>query len=903
MLNELGLTSKDVTRYVFMPQLWPRLRRLFGTGFTYIPMFILVVFNTMKIIPDSHFLMRRKNYGKCSVFTVLAAAADNITFDRKNIDKITIFGVVLVGLVMCVMQLVLCVMALIAAPAYAYAGPGLGPRTMEAFFQNNTPDTDLAFRILDLVFGIPGIFTGQTVTMPFHAGFHALLGFYSMGILLVGTFVIIYLVTTIVLETAESGVPFGQRFNKAWAPVRLVLFFGLLLPTPNGINLAQYLLLNAAKLGSNVATNAWITFDQTIAGPYVANPEQLIARPSTPDLTSLAGFMAVARACAWAEGRVNGRDVQAYLVHTAGAGGADAIDGGPPAFADLVARASGGSVIIRFGVQDEELYHDQLGAVFPYCGDLTLTIADQGQPGAAYMQQAYMYLVSCLWNGSGEGCVVDSFDEMAEAYTQRFGDILPHAPYADIGPHIANSRKVQIAQQMNQQINTALTEAIQAQQTQGNWAHDPAQNLGWVGLGILFNKIAEQNGAVTAAVMLRPNVKKMPYVMEFVREAKQKQNSEVTTKDIYSPNLSSGDLIEFETPHDRTISLILNQIYLFWNMEDSNSKMTNVPESVETSPTGNIIIDVMNVFMGTRGLFDMCRNTDIHPLAQLSAMGKAMVEHSIVAFGAAFGFSMGGGIAHLLEKHGWKQALFSASSFFTTFAGIGLLLGFLLYYVLPFLPFVYFFFAVMTWIKGIFEAMVGMPLWALAHLRIDGQGMPGEMAGHGYFYILEIFLRPICIVLGFLGGLIIYTAMVKVLNSIFFLVIANLTGHDNTDQASFTGCFTPPGAVDPGGPGGGGGGSGGGNPMTYVRGIVDQFFYTVVYAIIVYMMALPCFKLVDAVPDNIMRWMGSGISTFGAQDGDDAAGMMKYVAGGVTTLAGGGKALTGALGRPFMSGS
>ena len=64
----------------------------------------------------------------------------------------------------------------------------------------------------------------------------------------------------------------------------------------------------------------------------------------------------------------------------------------------------------------------------------------------------------------------------------------------------------------------------------------------------------------------------------------------------------------------------------------------------------------------------------------------------------------------------------------------------MLFYIIPFMPFIYFFFAVGTWVKAIFEAMVGVPLWALAHIRIDGQGLPGDAAMNGYYLLLEIFV-------------------------------------------------------------------------------------------------------------------------------------------------------------------
>jgi len=883
MLDEFGLTRRDVARYTLLPQIFPRLKKLFGSGFSNLPLFIVVVFNTLRIIPKTHPYLRHEYHGKFSIFQAFAAAADHIKFDRKNIDKITIFSVILSGFALLLLQIVLCIMAIFTAPAYAYDGPGLGPRTMAAFFDNQNPTTDIAFRLLNYIFGIPGIFPAAVETTPFHLGLHALFEFYSYGILLVGTFVIIYLTMCVVMETAESGTPFGQRFNKAWAPVRIVLFFGLLLPTGNGINMAQYVLLNAAKLGSNLATNGWLLFDTTVRAPYVATADQLIARPAEPSLTSIASFMAVARACSWAEGRVHGYDVKPYIVNQPGAAGAIPLGGNLPAFADLVAFADGGTLYIRYGVQDPDLYKKEPGAVFPYCGELQLPIMDQGQPGAAYMQQAYIGLLGCLWDGDSYGygqCARNgaSFDRLGRDFTSRYSTILPANPYPDMSFHIGEIQNMIIAG-MNTQIAEALTESITRQKAEGSWANDPVLQLGWGGAGIWFNKIAEQNGAVTSAVMMKPSIKMMPYVMEYVKAAKEREDSRIPQAELYTPTLSDGKAVTFETPEQEEIGLILSQTYKNWRFEDRTDISRDFPDAKDQATTGNVIIDVINMFMGTRGLFDMCRNTDIHPLAQLSSMGSALVNHSIASFGLAAGFGIGSGIATILKKQDFSQALGSATSFFVTFGSIGLMLGFILFYVLPFLPFIYFFFAVMTWVKGIFEAMVGMPLWALAHLHIDGEGMPGDAAANGYFYILEIFLRPICIIIGFLGGIIIFSSMVKVLNSIFYLALSNLTGHDTpVGAASTLGCFNPPAAAGAGG--GGGGGETGPSQELFTRGAVDQFFYTVVYAIIVYMISLPCFKFVDLIPDTIMRWLGTGIEAFGAKDGDPAQGLMTHVAGG-----------------------
>ena len=87
------------------------------------------------------------------------------------------------------------------------------------------------------------------------------------------------------------------------------------------------------------------------------------------------------------------------------------------------------------------------------------------------------------------------------------------------------------------------------------------------------------------------------------------------------------------------------------------------------------------------------------------------------------------------------------------------------------MPFLFFFFAVGTWVKTIFEAMVGVPLWALAHIKIDGEGLPGDAAGSGYFMILEILLRPIMVIFGLIAAMIIFVTQVRILHLIWDLVV------------------------------------------------------------------------------------------------------------------------------------
>ena len=276
--------------------------------------------------------------------------------------------------------------------------------------------------------------------------------------------------------------------------------------------------------------------------------------------------------------------------------------------------------------------------------------------------------------------------------------------------------------------------------------------------------------------------------------------------------------------------------------------------SLDEKSTGNPIIDGINLLFGTEGLFNLRspENRDIHPLAQLSGIGKALIESAIMNLG--IGAAAGGACA----LGGSDMGCTGMGAAFGI-AGLGLTIGFILFYVIPFLPFVYFFFAIGNWIKTIFEAMVGAPLWALGHLRIDGDGLPGDGALNGYYLIFELFLRPILIVFGLLASVLIFSAMAAVLNNIWDLVTVNAAGFNANDPTA----------------------SGGGTiaeAISWSRGKVDQLFFLVIYAVILYMMALSSFKLIDMIPNSILRWMGSSVTSFGDSAQDAAQSLTQYAA-------------------------
>ena len=396
---------------------------------------------------------------------------------------------------------------------------------------------------------------------------------------------------------------------------------------------------------------------------------------------------------------------------------------------------------------------------------------------------------------------------------------------------------------------------------------DKIRQQGWAGAGIWFNKIAQMNGSLAAAVHAVPRPTRYPDIMEYTLGEKKQQDDNINPRMRFCPDIEAGRDIRYQNASDEDIAKALCMIQQYW--EDDGYRVDS--RSSHGRQISNAFIDAINAVLGTQGLFDMCKNVDIHPLAQLAMAGKSLVESSMRNLGFSVASGAAGGLAYIFNPHVGAVGE-AASGLLMSVAGAGLLIGFILFYVIPLMPFLYFFFAVGGWVKGLFEAMVGIPLWALAHIRIDGEGLPGQAASAGYFLILEIFLRPIMIVLGLIAAILSFTAMVWVLNDIFFLVVSNLAGF-NAEHARVCGInnATDINAI---------------STIEYFRGPIDEFFFTIVYALIVYLIGMSCFKLIDTIPNSILRWMNFTLPTFNDERNESADSLVQKVAVGGGAIGG-----------------
>lgn len=971
-----SVKTRDIIAYTTMPRIVPRIKSFLFSGFGFLTLLIAYVYAMVRLLPQNHPYLDPKNMGRYGIRHVIIEASKNLVFSRKNIDQILVFGAVLAAIVILFLQFAILFYTIVAGHANAFS-----------WFNTAVPATDVAYTLLDRVFGVPNVFCstippincttysndvnmdgtpGDAIPAPFHIALHELFSFYSTGILLIAMIIFLYFIVVVILETAVTGTPFGQRFQNVWVPIRLVVAIGLLVPVNFGLNSGQWITLYVAKYGSSFATNGWHGYNDAVAshasfasvaigpGEMRGNPlgerYSWLALPEPPDITPLIQTMALVHSCAYLYhlqsvgvnpnpthyatgvvqtetganlgtfGYVNGspyvrQPVHPYLVKTPPASmiAADGstLTSGVVIDAD-VSRAfsfvpsdvyhgipylealgfyGGGDIIIRFGESavdstGKDVHVEEMGGVKPICGDVRIPITSlkdadgftANRGGVSYMQDFYYRTVLNMWYDR------PSMTQFARVYTTVNGKSTSHEAARICNDNIlsgvgspgfpGNSVACQAtginqewkAEELKHYMPLLLTAVRTAwrdyvQNGYGSNMTVDIYNKGWGGAGIWFSKVAEVNGGFVEAVRAVPSLDKYPSIMEEVRKVRGKVEKNQSQENPYNLYFVSSDKTVLPELHEKyayEIGVPLSHVYEYFN---------NVKDMASEKPSlGNVMMNAMNIILGTSGLMSIRgANAHIHPLAQLVAVGKSLVESAVRNIAAASVSSFMGGLIGAFEgqnKSLGSGVLQATSSLLLATAFMGLTAGFILFYILPFLPFVYFYFAVGSWIKSIFEAMVGIPLWALAHLRIDGDGLPGDAAQNGYFLLLEIFIRPILTVFGLIAAITIFSTQVYVLNMIWELVTSNATGFTpGSDVIIMTSAYD----------------------IRFQRGIVDQFFFTIIYTIICYMLALASFKLVDMIPDNILRWAGAGVSSFGDIDKDHVESLNRYAAmGGMT---------------------
>jgi hypothetical protein len=217
--------------------------------------------------------------------------------------------------------------------------------------------------------------------------------------------------------------------------------------------------------------------------------------------------------------------------------------------------------------------------------------------------------------------------------------------------------------------------------------------------------------------------------------------------------------------------------------------------------------------------------------------------------------------------------------------------GIALAYILPLLPFIHFVFAVFGWILALVEAVIEIPIFALAHLDPEGEGVFPQATRAAYHLLLQLILRPLLICIGLIVSILLMNGMIDFVNLVFKATVFAVQTNSSVS-------------------------------------IFSQIIYTIIYAGLVYSICNSCFKAIDYIPNHALRWIGAsgdmhdssqgaGYATAAAMGAASAAQQMGQIgqqlggnvaagtralgagaAGGLTKTAGGGANSAGSVSAP-----
>lgn len=178
--------------------------------------------------------------------------------------------------------------------------------------------------------------------------------------------------------------------------------------------------------------------------------------------------------------------------------------------------------------------------------------------------------------------------------------------------------------------------------------------------------------------------------------------------------------------------------------------------------------------------------------------------------------------------------------------------GMLMSLYIPMNPFIVWVGACIAWFITIAEALLSVPLWGLAHMDSEGEGL-GQRTSHGYLYMLNVLFRPALMVIGFLvagAGIIVLGSFV---HNMYGIVIASIQA-DGSAMGSFTG----------------------------VASIVG---FIIIYCVLMNSVIHGCFNAIHLIPDQVLAWVGGHGD--GGHFGRDVAGSTTNAVGGVINRASG----------------
>ena len=655
----------------------------------------------------------------------------------------------------------------------------------------------------------------------------------NSGALIVGGILAAYTILAGTVGTAHDGQMLGKKLSSVWVPIRYSMGTALVLPViGGGYCVIQLLVVWVIVQGIGLAGTVWTAYVNNSASMIPDNSKSVM---DVAAVEEIAGFIIRAHACNAMFSKQKNETLQTYQ-NTSGTSANQA-----------TGNALTESAENQWGTWDYNNGDKVVGKVFGKKTDTTW-----GATKWLYKQMGSSKVNNINW-GYGQQCgtIKYAVNEKDQSYfensqstyqgylgTEISMGFVPVDTRPVLEIHNANIRSMisslePISHSMINNENFGEADAsvlvthatglaatylssLQATSTalQGtdSWQlmKDQASSQGWMLAGSWFTRILIMNSHIKTAITSYP-----VFNEGFTAMTHGNTNQGLSVSDFQKDrNKIILVLNAFGTENSLAVSEQLAKA----NSDVNKERAKSAGAEKENDTASGMFNKVIQKVLSAATSIDMTEihNDQRHPILMLSEMGNRIIHAVALMTGAAAvigAFSSGVLVA------------------IQTFLGLPLtgiiVIAVTAEFVIPNLPYIIWLGALVGWLLLVLESVIAAPLWAIMHLHPNGDDLTGR-GGDGYKLVLSLIFRPVLMVFGFIGALLISSIIGEFINKTFYSVFKNST----------TGA-------------------------TGLSALIGWIMGLFLYVSLMLTFVKQTFSIIHKLPDQLMRWMGGSTGGLG----------------------------------------
>lgn len=397
----------------------------------------------------------------------------------------------------------------------------------------------------------------------------------------------------------------------------------------------------------------------------------------------------------------------------------------------------------------------------PTCGSVTLRAANRGAVSIAGVNVDMTGEQQRILRNVLTSDIRPRVEEVARRFwqTKKASELVPLQAVLTTATADYTTQLTRAATDKTQQLRDALQDAAEARDGNVGLIQNQVKlsSLGWTSAGAYFLEFARLNGQTMSLMSATPSVNLPSWeslgkqlsidVAPLATSATAfvtKLKTYVQTTDGLDRPGGNADLFQGAAPEGDGAGVMER---LFRALSLSEALLDAFVDDM--SPTGNSWTDPFGALMQLGNKM---------AAISLAALGTAALLNSATGTAAATVWNLlsgnvGGAGATLV---GHFVVSFLASPIFAGLMAI-LVPALTIAFVLPLIPWVMFLSGVIGWLVLVCEAVIAVPLWMLAHMTFQGEGMHGR-AQEGYSLLFSVLFRPTLMVFGLFLGYFVFAA-------------------------------------------------------------------------------------------------------------------------------------------------